>query len=83
MSHWPIYTRIWSRILTVAQFYVSKPGDIATAKPLFFLCNGAGIHSPNNQAHADQFASEGFLVVMPDLFVILLFLTIPTTNIIH
>jgi len=40
------------------------------ARILIFLCNGAGIRSSNNQAHADKFASEGFLVVMPDLLVL-------------
>ncbi|KAF8422679.1 Alpha/Beta hydrolase protein [Tirmania nivea] len=38
------------------------------ARILIFLCNGAGIPSPSNQAHADIFASEGFLVIMPDPF---------------
>ncbi|RPB29584.1 alpha/beta-hydrolase [Terfezia boudieri ATCC MYA-4762] len=47
--------------------YISKPVDLNMARILIFLCNGAGIHSPMNQAHADKFASEGFLVFMPDL----------------
>jgi dienelactone hydrolase len=32
------------------------------------LTGGTGLKSVNNQIQADKFASEGFLVVMPDLF---------------
>ncbi|KAL9002603.1 MAG: hypothetical protein Q9188_004476 [Gyalolechia gomerana] len=35
---------------------------------LLFLSNGTGIHSKNNQLQADKYASEGFVVVMPDQF---------------
>ena len=50
--------------------YVSKPSDYphAPSKLLLFLTNGTGVHSVNNQVQADKFASEGFVVVMPDQF---------------
>ncbi|MCJ1324968.1 hypothetical protein MMC10_001630 [Thelotrema lepadinum] len=50
--------------------YISKPSDYphAPSKLLLFLSSGTGIHSVNNQIQADRFASEGFLVVMPDQF---------------
>jgi dienelactone hydrolase len=32
------------------------------------LTGGTGLHSVNNQIQADRFASEGYVVVMPDLF---------------
>lgn len=35
---------------------------------LLLLTGGTGLHSTNNQIQADTWASEGFLVVMPDLF---------------
>ena len=48
--------------------YITKPSDYphSPSKLLLFLSSGTGIHSTNNQLQADQFASEGFLVVMPD-----------------
>ncbi|KAF8476935.1 Alpha/Beta hydrolase protein [Kalaharituber pfeilii] len=48
--------------------YISRPAEPATAKLLLFLSNAAGVRAINNQAHADQFAREGFLVIMPDIF---------------
>ncbi|KAI9810390.1 MAG: hypothetical protein M1827_006276 [Pycnora praestabilis] len=50
--------------------YITKPNDYphAPSKLLLFLTGGTGIHSVNNQLQADKFASEGFLVVMPDQF---------------
>ncbi|KAI9787565.1 MAG: hypothetical protein M1839_000096 [Geoglossum umbratile] len=50
--------------------YISKPSNYphAPSKLLLFLTGGTGIHSINNQLNADKFASEGFLVIMPDMF---------------
>ncbi|KAH0565885.1 hypothetical protein GP486_000715 [Trichoglossum hirsutum] len=50
--------------------YITKPRDYphSPSKLLLFLTGGTGINSVNNQLHADKFASEGFLVVMPDMF---------------
>lgn len=50
--------------------YVSKPSDYphSPSKLLLFLSGATGLHSENNQIQADKFASEGFLVVLPDLF---------------
>lgn len=52
------------------QVYISKPTDYphAPARFLLLLTGGTGIKSNNNQLQADKFASEGFLVAMPDLF---------------
>lgn len=51
--------------------YVAKPADYphAPSKLLLLLTGGTGIKSTNNQLQADKFASEGFLVVMPDQYV--------------
>lgn len=53
-----------------AQSYISKPADYphAPARLLLLLTGGTGLKSVNNQLQADKFASEGFVVVMPDLF---------------
>ena len=50
--------------------YVSKPADYphAPSKVLLLLTGGTGVRSTNNQLQADMFASEGFVVVMPDQF---------------
>ncbi|KAL1837883.1 hypothetical protein VTJ49DRAFT_3287 [Mycothermus thermophilus] len=50
--------------------YISKPADYphTPARLLLLLTGGTGLHSVNNQIQADRFASEGYLVVMPDLF---------------
>lgn len=50
--------------------YISKPGDYpnSPAKLLLLLSAGTGVHSTNNQIQADMFASEGYVVVMPDQF---------------
>ncbi|OIW31587.1 alpha/beta-hydrolase [Coniochaeta ligniaria NRRL 30616] len=50
--------------------YISKPPDYphTPARLLLLLTSGTGIKSVNNQIQADRFASEGFVVVMPDLF---------------
>ncbi|KAL8927901.1 MAG: hypothetical protein Q9172_001127 [Xanthocarpia lactea] len=50
--------------------YITKPSDYPhlPSKLLLFLSSGTGIHSKNNQLQADKFASEGFVVIMPDLF---------------
>ncbi|EGY18317.1 hypothetical protein VD0002_g9566 [Verticillium dahliae] len=50
--------------------YISKPADYphAQARFLLLLTGGTGVHSTNNQIQADKFASEGFLVAMPDIF---------------
>ena len=49
---------------------MSKPSDYPhlPSKLLLFLSSGSGIHSKNNQLQADKYASEGFLVIMPDQF---------------
>lgn len=51
-----------------AKVYITKPGDYphSPSKLLLLLSSGTGIHSVNNQLQADKYASEGFLVVMPD-----------------
>lgn len=50
--------------------YITKPSDYPhlPSKLLIFLSSGTGIRSTNNQLQADKYASEGFLVVMPDQF---------------
>lgn len=50
--------------------YVAKPPDYphAPSKLLLLLTGGTGIKSTNNQLQADKYASEGYLVVMPDQF---------------
>ncbi|KAK5735434.1 hypothetical protein LTR17_008131 [Elasticomyces elasticus] len=50
--------------------YVSKPQDYphTSGKLLLLLTGGTGVHSTNNQLQADNYAEEGFLVVMPDQF---------------
>ncbi|KAL2758293.1 hypothetical protein ACRALDRAFT_2025896 [Sodiomyces alcalophilus JCM 7366] len=52
------------------EVYISKPTDYphAPARFLLLLTGGTGLKSVNNQLQADKFASEGFLVAMPDLF---------------
>jgi len=56
--------------LLTSQAYISKPSDYphTPSRLLLLLTSGTGIHSTNNQIQADRFASEGFVVVMPDLF---------------
>ncbi|KAH6609723.1 hypothetical protein Trco_003069 [Trichoderma cornu-damae] len=50
--------------------YISKPADYphAPSRLLLLLTGGTGIKSANNQIQADTYASEGFLVLMPDMF---------------
>lgn len=50
--------------------YITKPSDYphAPSKLLLFLTGGTGVKSTNNQLQADKYASEGYLVVMPDQF---------------
>ncbi|RKU49639.1 hypothetical protein DL546_009679 [Coniochaeta pulveracea] len=50
--------------------YISKASDYphTPARLLLLLTGGTGINSINNQIQADKFASEGFVVVMPDMF---------------
>jgi dienelactone hydrolase len=50
--------------------YISKPPDYphSPSKLLLLLTSGTGVKSINNQLQADRFASEGFVVVMPDQF---------------
>jgi dienelactone hydrolase len=52
------------------QVYISKPADYphTPARLLLLLTGGTGLHSVNNQLQADQFATHGYVVVMPDLF---------------
>jgi dienelactone hydrolase len=50
--------------------YISKPADYphSPSKLLLLLTGATGLHSENNQIQADEFAKEGFLVVLPDMF---------------
>lgn len=50
--------------------YITKPADYphSPSKLLLLLTSGTGIHSTNNKLQADKFASEGYLVIMPDQF---------------
>lgn len=50
--------------------YISKPADYphSPCKLLLLLTGATGLHSENNQIQADEFAKEGFLVVLPDQF---------------
>ncbi|KAK3325244.1 Alpha/Beta hydrolase protein [Apodospora peruviana] len=50
--------------------YISKPTDYphTPSKLLLLLTNGTGVTSINNQLQADRFATEGYVVIMPDLF---------------
>ncbi|KAI7548000.1 dienelactone hydrolase family protein [Hortaea werneckii] len=52
------------------EVYITKPADYphSPCKLLLLLTGGTGIHSTNNQLQADKYATEGFLVVMPDQF---------------
>ncbi|KAI5462375.1 Alpha/Beta hydrolase protein [Mariannaea sp. PMI_226] len=52
------------------EVYISKPADYphAPSRLLLLLTGGTGIKSINNQLQADKYASEGFLVLMPDMF---------------
>ncbi|KAL2255651.1 hypothetical protein VTK26DRAFT_2943 [Humicola hyalothermophila] len=56
--------------LNEVDVYISKPADYphAPSRLLLLLTGGTGLHSVNNQIQADRFASEGYVVVMPDLF---------------
>ncbi|KAM7198028.1 alpha/beta-hydrolase [Rhypophila sp. PSN 637] len=56
--------------LAEVDVYISKPADYphTPSKLLLLLTNGTGHKSINNQIQADRFASEGYVVVMPDLF---------------
>ncbi|KAI6247986.1 Hydrolase [Erysiphe necator] len=50
--------------------YISRPST-DSSKPLkflLFLTGATGLHSVNNQIQADNFAKQGFLVVLPDMF---------------
>lgn len=50
--------------------YITKPADYphSPSKLLLLLTSGTGIHSANNKLQADKYASEGYLVIMPDQF---------------
>ncbi|KAI0206129.1 Alpha/Beta hydrolase protein [Astrocystis sublimbata] len=50
--------------------YLTKPESYPAnpSKLLLLLTGGTGLKSINNQIQADRFASEGYVVVMPDLF---------------
>ncbi|KAF2195424.1 alpha/beta-hydrolase [Zopfia rhizophila CBS 207.26] len=50
--------------------YIAKPSDYphSPSKFLLLLTGGTGVKSTNNQLQADKYASEGYLVVMPDQF---------------
>nr|OQO31769.1 hypothetical protein B0A51_00671 [Rachicladosporium sp. CCFEE 5018] len=52
------------------EVYITKPADYphSPSKLLLLLTGGTGVHSTNNQLQADKWATEGFLVVMPDQF---------------
>ncbi|KAI1822045.1 Alpha/Beta hydrolase protein [Xylaria intraflava] len=50
--------------------YLTKPESYpaSPSKLLLLLTGGTGLKSTNNQIQADKFASEGYVVVMPDMF---------------
>jgi dienelactone hydrolase len=50
--------------------YITRPSDYphSPSKLLLLLTGGTGYQSTNNQLQADKYASEGYLVVMPDQF---------------
>lgn len=50
--------------------YISKPADYphSPSKLLLFLTGATGLHSETNQIQADEYAKEGFLVLVPDQF---------------
>jgi dienelactone hydrolase len=50
--------------------YITKPADYphAPSKLLLFLTGGTGIHASANKLQADAYASQGYLVIMPDQF---------------
>ncbi|KAF2012212.1 alpha/beta-hydrolase [Aaosphaeria arxii CBS 175.79] len=56
--------------LFLPQVYIAKPSDYphSPSKLLLLLTGGTGVQSTNNQLQADKFASEGYLVLMPDQF---------------
>jgi poly(3-hydroxybutyrate) depolymerase len=66
----PTANLISRRILTQLQVYISKPADYphSPSKLLLLLTGGTGVKSTNNQLQADKFATEGFLVIMPDQY---------------
>jgi hypothetical protein len=57
----------------IKQVYIAKPADYphSPSKLLLLLTGGTGLKSANNQLQADKYASEGFLVIMPDQWVLL------------
>lgn len=61
---------MWAGADTSQKVYVSKPVDYphSPSKLLLLLTGGTGIKSTNNQLQADKYASEGYVVVMPDQF---------------
>ena len=68
-----MYDKIPSQSLSIAeavQVYIAKPADYphSPSKLLLLLTGGTGLKSINNQLQADKYASEGFLVVMPDQY---------------
>ncbi|KAH8727878.1 Alpha/Beta hydrolase protein [Phaeosphaeriaceae sp. PMI808] len=50
--------------------YITKPVDYphSPSKLLLLLTGGTGYKSVNNQLQADKYASEGYIVVVPDQF---------------
>ncbi|OJZ86999.1 hypothetical protein ASPFODRAFT_188892 [Aspergillus luchuensis CBS 106.47] len=48
--------------------YIAYPPDRSTKNAILFLTDGNGHRFINAHLMADQFATRGFLVVMPDLF---------------
>ena len=57
-------------LLRKVKVYIAKPADYphAPSKLLLLLTGGTGLKSTNNQLQADKFATEGFLVIMPDQY---------------
>jgi dienelactone hydrolase len=55
-------------MLTRRKVYITKPADYphSPSKLLLLLTGGTGLKSTNNQLQADKYASEGFLVIVPD-----------------
>ncbi|KAH7119037.1 Alpha/Beta hydrolase protein [Dendryphion nanum] len=52
------------------EVYIAKPADYphSPSKLLLLLTGGTGVKSTNNQLQADKYASEGYIVLMPDQF---------------
>lgn len=52
----------------LVEAYISYPADHSTTRAILLLPDVIGHRFVNSQLIADQFAANGFFVVMPDLF---------------